>query len=126
MNTLFIFIYLNFLSYGYTGACSLGAAQECFEKAVVYTKVIKYMLSKVTIIYLYFKERKQFSKSISSNQAIQFMLSDMAGKLVTSRLLLRNSATLLDSGSPVATQHCALAKQVSDVLVIIILFLQFL
>ena len=54
------------------GSCSLGAAQACFEIAVAYAK-----------------ERKQFNKSVSSNQAIQFKLADMAGKIVASRLALR-------------------------------------
>lgn len=54
------------------GACSLGAAQICFELALAYTK-----------------ERKQFKKSISEYQATQFKLADMAGKILTARLALR-------------------------------------
>lgn len=78
------------------GACSLGAAQACFELAVNYVK-----------------ERKQFGKPIGSNQAMQFKLADMAGKIVTSRLMLRHAAKLLDEGHPAATAHCALAKKIS-------------
>ena len=76
-------------------ACSLGAAQACFEIALNYVK-----------------ERKQFGKSIASNQAIQFKLADMAGKLVSSRLVLRNAAALLDAKHPAARAHCALAKKI--------------
>jgi alkylation response protein AidB-like acyl-CoA dehydrogenase len=78
------------------GACSLGAAQICFELAQAYVK-----------------ERKQFGKSVGSNQAIQFTLADMAGKILSSRLILRHAAALLDAGDPAATAHCALAKKIS-------------
>jgi len=78
------------------GACSLGAAQACFELALAYTK-----------------ERKQFGKSISDNQAVQFKLADMAGKILSSRLALRHAAALLDAGDPAATVHCALAKKIA-------------
>lgn len=78
------------------GACSLGAAQACFEIAVAYVK-----------------ERKQFGKPIGSNQAVQFKLADMAGKIITMRLMLRQAATMLDQGHPAATAHCALAKKIS-------------
>eukprot|EP00605_Chrysophyceae_sp_TOSAG23-4_P001520 GSChrysophyteH1.ASY1.ANO1.1668.1 assembled CDS len=78
------------------GACSLGAAQKCFELAQEYVK-----------------ERKQFGKPIGENQALQFKLADMAGKLTTSRLMLRSAAALLDAGDPAATVHCALAKKIS-------------
>lgn len=78
------------------GACSVGAAQACFELALAYTK-----------------ERKQFGKSVSDNQAVQFKLADMAGKLLSARLALHHAAALLDAGSPVATVHCALAKKIA-------------
>eukprot|EP01033_Poteriospumella_lacustris_P013955 gene13955-9971_t len=78
------------------GACSLGAAQISFELALQYTK-----------------ERKQFKKSIAEYQATQFKLADMAGKILTARLALRNAAKLLDEGHPAATAHCALAKKIA-------------
>lgn len=78
------------------GACSLGAAQACFELSLNYVK-----------------ERKQFGNPVGDNQAIQFMLADMAGKISTSRLMLRHAAALMDAGDPSATVHCALAKKVS-------------
>ncbi len=97
------------------GACSLGAAQICFETCLKYVK-----------------ERKQFGKPISDNQgtqsysishyvcllttpllAIQFKLADMAGKIISARLILRHAANLLDSKSPLARTHCALAKKIA-------------
>lgn len=54
------------------GACSLGAAQACFELALAYSK-----------------ERKQFGKPIAENQALQFKFADMAGKILQMRLMLR-------------------------------------
>jgi alkylation response protein AidB-like acyl-CoA dehydrogenase len=76
-------------------ACSLGAAQQCFEIALNYTK-----------------ERKQFNQSLSSNQSIQFKLADMASKIISSRALLRQAALLLDQSHPAASAHCAIAKKV--------------
>lgn len=78
------------------GACSVGAAQACFEIALAYVK-----------------ERKQFKKSIAEYQVTQFKLADMAGKISTSRLALRHAAKLLDEGHPAATAHCALAKKIA-------------
>ena len=54
------------------GACSLGAAQACFEISLAYVK-----------------ERKQFKKPIAEYQATQFKLADMAGKILEARLMLR-------------------------------------
>jgi alkylation response protein AidB-like acyl-CoA dehydrogenase len=78
------------------GACSLGAAQACFEIALQYTK-----------------ERKQFNKAISEYQATQFKFADMAGKILSSLLVLRHAAALLDAGDPSATAHCAMAKTIA-------------
>ncbi len=78
------------------GACSIGAAQACFEIALAYVK-----------------ERKQFKKSIAEYQATQFKLADMAGKIQAARLLVRSAAQLLDEGHPAAIAHCALAKKVA-------------
>mmetsp|Transcript_8480 Transcript_8480/g.18512 ORF Transcript_8480/g.18512 Transcript_8480/m.18512 type:complete len:363 (+) Transcript_8480:71-1159(+) len=78
------------------GACSLGAAQACFEIALKYTK-----------------ERKQFGKAIADFQSTQFKFADMAGKILSSRLMLRHAAELLDQGHPAASAHCALAKRMA-------------
>lgn len=75
------------------GSCSLGASQKCFEKSLAYVK-----------------DRKQFGKPIAANQVTQFKFADMARKINLSRLAIRSAATLMDTGHPAATTHCALAK----------------
>jgi isobutyryl-CoA dehydrogenase len=78
------------------GACSLGAAQACFESAVQYTK-----------------DRKQFGSPLAKNQSVQFKLADMASKLMCARLAIRHAASLLDEGHPAAGTHCAMAKMLA-------------
>ncbi|MFA6378528.1 MAG: acyl-CoA dehydrogenase family protein [Candidatus Omnitrophota bacterium] len=63
------------------GAQALGIAQGAFEAAVKYAK-----------------ERKQFGKSISSFQGIQFMLADMATQIEAARALIYASARQIDAG----------------------------
>jgi acyl-CoA dehydrogenase len=46
----------------------------------------------------YSKERVQFGMPIAMHQAIQFMIADMATKIEAARLLVWQSATLLDQG----------------------------
>ena len=46
----------------------------------------------------YSKERVQFGVPIAMHQAIQFMIADMATKVDAARLLVWNSAVLLDQG----------------------------
>jgi acyl-CoA dehydrogenase len=46
----------------------------------------------------YSKERVQFGVPIAMHQAIQFMIADMATKVEAARLLVWNSAFLLDQG----------------------------
>jgi acyl-CoA dehydrogenase len=46
----------------------------------------------------YSKDRRQFNQSISSFQAIQFMLADMATKVEAGRLLCQRAGWLLDRG----------------------------
>jgi butyryl-CoA dehydrogenase len=46
----------------------------------------------------YAKQRVQFGKPIAANQAIQFMLADMATELDAARLLTLNAALLKDQG----------------------------
>jgi len=46
---------------------------------------------------LYSKERVQFSKPISANQAIQFKLADMAIEIEATRLLIRKAAWMKDN-----------------------------
>ena len=76
------------------GACSLGTAQSALDTAKAY------ML-----------ERKQFGKTLSEFQALQFKLADMATELEAARLLLYQAATKVDAKAPDATKHAAMAKR---------------
>lgn len=63
------------------GAMAVGIAQAAYEKALAYAK-----------------ERKQFGRSISKFQAIQFKLADMAMKIELARLMVYKAAWLKDQG----------------------------
>lgn len=75
-------------------SCSLGAAQACLEQAVTYST-----------------ERRLFNKHLSDFQHTQFKLADLASNLVASRLMVRNAATILDSGAPTALLASSMAKR---------------
>jgi alkylation response protein AidB-like acyl-CoA dehydrogenase len=64
-------------------ALSVGIAQGAFEKAIQYSK-----------------ERHQFGQSISSFQAIQFKLADMAMEIELARNMVYKAAWLKDQGKP--------------------------
>jgi alkylation response protein AidB-like acyl-CoA dehydrogenase len=57
----------------------------------------------------YVQERKQFGKTISENQGIQWMLADMATGIQASRSLVKEAALLIDHGRD-ATLACSMAK----------------
>jgi alkylation response protein AidB-like acyl-CoA dehydrogenase len=61
----------------------------------------------------YVKERKQFGKSISEFQGVQFQLAQMATELEAARLTVYNAAKLKDSGRPFA-REAAMAKLFSS------------
>mgnify|MGYP003585287341 FL=1 len=73
-------------------AQALGIAQAAFDAAVKYSK-----------------ERVQFGKPISANQAISFMIADMATKIDAARLLVYRAAALKDAGKPYS-KEAAMAK----------------
>lgn len=52
----------------------------------------------------YAKERKQFGKSIASNQGISFKLADMATATESAKLLTYHAATLIEQGVPCAKE----------------------
>jgi alkylation response protein AidB-like acyl-CoA dehydrogenase len=85
---------LKILDGGRIGIASLalGIAQASFECARDYAQ-----------------QRKQFGKPISSFQAIQFKLSDMATGIDAARLLIQRAAFLKDRGERV-TKEAAMAK----------------
>jgi alkylation response protein AidB-like acyl-CoA dehydrogenase len=74
------------------GAMAVGIAQGAYEKALAYAK-----------------ERKQFGKSISSFQAIQFKLADMALKIELARNMVYKAAWLKDKGR-VFSKEAAMCK----------------
>jgi alkylation response protein AidB-like acyl-CoA dehydrogenase len=78
------------------GACSLGGARACYQRAR------DYLL-----------ERRQFGQRLADFQALQFKLADMATDLDAARLLLWRAATSLDAGAADATLHCAMAKRLA-------------
>lgn len=74
------------------GALGVGIAQAALDKALAYAK-----------------ERKQFGKPISSFQAIQFKLADMAMEVELSRNMVLKAAWLKDNGKPYS-KEAAFAK----------------
>ncbi|QNB47967.1 acyl-CoA dehydrogenase [Thermanaerosceptrum fracticalcis] len=73
-------------------AQALGIAQAAYEAALKYAK-----------------ERHQFGKPISANQAIQFMLADMATQIQAARHLVYHAAFLKGSDQP-HTKEASMAK----------------
>ncbi len=81
------------------GAQALGIAQGALDEAVKYSR-----------------QRKQFDKSISSFQGIQWMLADMATQVEAARALVYASAREVDAGKKDVGSHSAMAKMyASDV-----------
>lgn len=74
------------------GALAVGIAQASLEKALAYAK-----------------ERKQFGRSISKFQAIQFKLADMAMETELARNMVHKAAWLKDQNKPF-TKEAAYAK----------------
>ena len=65
------------------GAQAIGIAQGALDAAIAYTK-----------------DRKQFGKSISDFQGVQFMLADMAMKVEAARLMVYSAAARAERGEP--------------------------
>ncbi|KAF8925264.1 Isobutyryl-CoA dehydrogenase, mitochondrial [Dissophora ornata] len=74
-------------------SCSLGAAQASIEAAIEHTKV-----------------RKQFGQALADFQNVQFKLADMSTSLLSSRLMVRQAATMLDQNHPNTAIFSAMAK----------------
>ena len=68
-------------------ALGVGMAQGAYEAALNYSK-----------------QRKQFGKTISEFQAIQFKLADMATEIDSARLLMHRAAWMKDQGMQTTTQ----------------------
>lgn len=78
------------------GAQMIGIAQGAYDAALSYTQ-----------------ERKQFGKSISDFQGVQFQLAKMATELEMARLLVYNAARLKEAGEPFL-KEAAMAKYYSS------------
>jgi len=76
------------------GACSIGTATAALKAAKAYMM-----------------ERKQFGKTLSQFQALQFKLADMATELEAARLLLYQAAWKVTMKSPDSTMQAAMAKR---------------
>ena len=74
------------------GAQAVGIAQAALDESVKYAKV-----------------REQFGKPITQQQAIAFMLADMAIKTETARQMVYHASALKDAGLPVG-KEAAIAK----------------
>ena len=74
-------------------AQSIGLAQGCLDEAIKYSK-----------------ERVQFGKPICKNQAIAFMIADMATKLTAAKELVYLAAQMKDKNDPKASMYCSMAK----------------
>ncbi len=87
-------IALHTLTKGRVGIASqaVGIIRACLEESVRYSK-----------------ERRQFGKPIAANQAIQWMIADMAKDATAANLLTLHAATLCDQGKPYA-QEASMAK----------------
>ena len=75
------------------GAQAVGVVRGAFETAIAYSK-----------------QRQQFGKPISSFQAIQFMLADMATEIEAARALVYQTARLIDSGAKDYSKESAMCK----------------
>ncbi len=75
-------------------SCSLGGAQQCLD------------LAKAHIT-----ERKQFGKTLSTFQALQFKIADMETELSAARLMVYRAAFSFSAKDPNATLYCAMAKR---------------
>jgi alkylation response protein AidB-like acyl-CoA dehydrogenase len=75
------------------GSQAVGIAQGAYEAAAKYAK-----------------ERNQFGKPISSFQAIQFMLADMATQIEAARALVMATARMIDSGEKKYSKESAMCK----------------
>lgn len=79
------------------GSQAIGIAQGAFEEALAFVK-----------------EREQFGKPISSFQAIQFMLADMASKIESARSLVYATARMVDADVKDISMPSAMSKMVAS------------
>jgi alkylation response protein AidB-like acyl-CoA dehydrogenase len=79
-------------------ACSVGLAQAALDAAIAFTR-----------------DREQFGRPVVENQAIQFMLADMATGVEASRRLYREAARARDAGADYSVAASMAKLLASDV-----------
>jgi len=82
------------------GAQAVGIAQAAYEEALAYAKV-----------------REQFGKPIAANQAVGFMLADMAIQIEAARQLVHHAARLKDAAVPFGKEAAMCKTFASDIAV---------
>ncbi len=82
------------------GAQAVGIAQAAYEESLQYAKV-----------------REQFGKAIAAQQAVAFMLADMAIQIEAARHLVYHAAALKDAGLPYGKEAAMAKTFASDVAV---------
>lgn len=75
-------------------ACSLGGAKRCLE-----------------ITREYMRSRKQFQKTLSEFEALQFKFADMLTEWEASRLIVHRAANAFDHHDEKTMMYCAMAKR---------------
>jgi alkylation response protein AidB-like acyl-CoA dehydrogenase len=78
-------------------ACSVGLAQAALDASVTFAR-----------------ERKQFGRPVIENQALQFMVADMATGIEASRRLYREAARVRDAGGDFSTGASMAKLMASD------------
>lgn len=78
------------------GACSIGGAQFCLDRAIDHMR-----------------ERKQFGSRLADFQALRFNVADYATELEAARLLLWRAAVAVGAKEPGATRLAAMAKRLA-------------
>jgi alkylation response protein AidB-like acyl-CoA dehydrogenase len=78
------------------GACSIGGAQFCLDRAVQYMR-----------------DRRQFGSRLADFQALRFKVADYATELESARLLLWRAAAAVGAREPNATRLAAMAKRLA-------------
>jgi len=91
-------------------------AMETLDHSRPMTAVIAVGIARAALQHAieYSQERKQFGRSISTFQAIQFMLADMATNIDAARLLTMRSAAMIDSGKEASLQSSMAKRFAAD------------
>ena len=87
-------------------------AMKTFDKSrpMVAAQAVGIAQGAYEIAAKYSKERHQFGKPISSFQAVQFMLADMATQIEAARALVYSTAKMIDAGVKKFSKESAMCK----------------